>query len=81
MDTQAQLCRLREMLTSVLDTNIFYRRKLTEAGITHPNDIRTSDDYRRLPFTTKREISADQVAHPPYGTNLTLSDARVHLPS
>ena len=29
------------------------------------------DDLARLPFTTRAELSADQVAHPPYGTNLT----------
>lgn len=71
MDTHTQLHRLREMLASVLETNLFYQRKLTSAGITHPNDVQTLNDYRRLPFTTKEELSADQVLHPPYGTNLT----------
>lgn len=71
MDIQTQLHRLREMLAPVLETNAFYRQKLTEAGITQPNDIQTLDDYRQLPFTTKEELSADQVSHPPYGTNLT----------
>ena len=36
-----------------------------------PEEIRTLEDYRRLPFTTKDELSADGKAHPPYGTNLT----------
>ena len=71
MNKKTQLHRLREMLTPVLETNAFYKEKLTEAGITHPNDIPTFTDYQRLPFTTKDEISADQVSHPPYGTNLT----------
>ncbi len=71
MDTKTQLHRLREMLAPVLETNAFYRHKLTEAGITHPDDVQTLDDYRQLPFTTKEELSADQVSHPPYGTNLT----------
>ena len=71
MDIQTQLHRFREMLAPVLETNAFYRQKLTEVGITQPNDIQTLDDYRQLPFTTKEELSADQVAHPPYGTNLT----------
>ena len=69
MDTQ--LHRLREMLAPVLETNAFYRQKLIEAGITHPNDVQTLADYQQLPFTTKAELSADQVSHPPYGTNLT----------
>ena len=71
MDIQTQLHRFREMLAPVLETNVFYQRKLTEAGITRPNDIQTLADYRQLPFTTKEELSADQVSHPPYGTNLT----------
>ncbi len=71
MDTNAQLHRFREMLAPVLETNAFYRQKLTAAGITHPNDVQTLTDYQQLPFTTKEELSADQVSHPPYGTNLT----------
>ncbi len=71
MDTNTQLNRFRGMLAPVLETNAFYRRKLTEVGITHPNDVQTLADYRQLPFTTKEELSADQVSHPPYGTNLT----------
>jgi len=71
MDTKTQLYRLREMLASVLETNAFYRQKLIEAGITDSNDVQTLTDYQQLPFTTKEELSADQVSHPPYGTNLT----------
>lgn len=76
MDKQNQFSRLREMLSPILETNIFYKQKLTEAGITHPNDIQTLSDYQQLPFTTKDELSADQVSHPPYGTNLTFPMAQ-----
>ncbi len=71
MDTKIQLCRLREMLAPVIETNVFYKEKLTEVGISQPSDIQTLSDYQQLPFTTKDELSADQVSHPPYGTNLT----------
>ena len=71
MGIQTQLNRFRGMLALVLETNAFYQQKLTEAGIKHPNDVQTLADYRQLPFTTKEELSADQVSHPPYGTNLT----------
>ena len=71
MDISTQLQRFRQMLASVLETNAFYRRKLTDVGITHPNDVQTLNDYRQLPFTTKAELSTDQVSYPPYGTNLT----------
>ena len=76
MATQTQLHRLREMIVPVLAANTFYKRKLTEVGITDPNDVQTLADYRELPFTTKAELSTDQVSHPPYGTNLTFPLAR-----
>ncbi len=81
---ESQVRRLRDMLVSVLRDNAFYREKLTGAGLSSPGDVRTLDDYRRLPFTTKAELSADQDAHPPYGSNLTyrLRDyIRVHQTS
>ncbi len=69
--TQIQLKKLQMMLSPVLKTNSFYQRNLGEAGVTQPEDVQTFEDYRRLPFTTKAELSADQAAYPPYGTNLT----------
>ena len=68
---QRQVKRLRGMLSSVLNGNDFYRNKLNRAGIYRPEDVQTRDDYRRLPFTTKAELSADQMAYPPYGSNVT----------
>lgn len=81
---ESQVRRLRDMLVPVLRDNAFYREKLTDAGLSGAGDVRTLDDYRRLPFTTKAELSADQDAHPPYGSNLTyrLRDyVRVHQTS
>ena len=81
---ESQLRRLGGMLDPVLRDNAFYREKLTDAGLSGGGDVRTLDDYRRLPFTTKPELSADQDAHPPYGSNLTypLRDyVRVHQTS
>ena len=81
---QIQLKKLQIMLGPVLKTNAFYRRKLGEVGVRRPADVQTLDDHRQLPFTTKEELSADQVAHPPYGTNLTFPRAqytRIHQTS
>lgn len=64
----AQLGRLRAGLEDVLTTNAFYRRKL--AGF-DPRDLRTIENVRGLPFTTKNELTQDQLEHPPFGTNLT----------
>ena len=57
------LRKLRAGLAQVLKTNAFWRSRLTE--------VRSWDDFERLPLTTKSELLADQAALPPYGTNLT----------
>ena len=56
--------RLHRLLTEILvEGNRFYRARLRpDAGVA---------DWDAIPFTTKAELSADQAAHPPYGTNLT----------
>src|SRR3982074_1987820 len=59
----AQLERLGSGIHALLASNRFYRNRL------HP--VRTWDDFERLPLTTKDEITADQQANPPFGTNLT----------
>ena len=58
-----QLQKLRAGLTAVLKTNAFWRSRLTE--------VSGWDDFERQPLTTKAELLADQLARPPYGTNLT----------
>jgi phenylacetate-CoA ligase len=73
---QIQLKKLQLALGPVLGQNAFYRRKLGQVGVKAPGDVGTMDDLRRLPFTTKRELSADQAAAPPYGTNLTFPRQR-----
>lgn len=66
-----QLAKLRTMLGEALKTNAFYGRKLRDAGLQNAEDLKTFEDFRRLPLTTKTELSDDQAANPPYGTNLT----------
>ncbi|MBI3733058.1 MAG: phenylacetate--CoA ligase family protein [Chloroflexi bacterium] len=68
---QIQLAKLRQLCDAVLASNHFYQRKLAGAGLRAGGDMRSLDDLRRLPFTTKSELVADQEAHPPFGTNLT----------
>ncbi|MFM8471514.1 MAG: phenylacetate--CoA ligase family protein [Limisphaerales bacterium] len=64
-----QLAQLRALLAAVR-TNPFYAAKL--AGTSLLDGVADLDDFRaRCPFTTKAELVADQLAHPPYGTNLT----------
>ncbi len=50
-----QLKRLQQVIRRVYHTVGFYKRAFDEAGVT-PDDIRTLDDIRRLPFTTKQDL-------------------------
>ncbi len=47
--------RIRTMVERVYFNVPFYRRKLQDMGI-EPGDIRTIDDLRKLPFTTKQDL-------------------------
>src|SRR5437867_9080784 len=64
----AQWRRLARALPELLLTNVFYGRKVADAGIP---DVRELRSVRDLPFTTKAELSRDQTEHPPFGSNLT----------
>jgi len=63
----ARACRvetgLATLLSSILPDNPFYAAKL--AGLSPDSDL------AGIPFTLKQELIDDQIAHPPYGTNLT----------
>lgn len=58
--------KLSAMLGEVLQRNAFYRAKF--AGWTAERAVR---EFASLPMTTRVELEQDQIAHPPYGTNLT----------
>ncbi len=72
---QRQLRQVRDLLRDVLPANRFWHQKLSDAGF-DPRDLKSLDDFARLPFTTKTELVADQTQHPPYGTNLTFELSR-----
>jgi len=68
---QIQQTRLRVVLQHLQHGNRFYAAKLAAAGLGPVENV-TLDEFRqKFPFTTKEELTADQQAHPPYGTNLS----------
>jgi phenylacetate-CoA ligase len=79
----AALRRLREQVRPCRPAQSVHRRKLR--GLRpDPAKLRTLDDLRRLPFTTKDELKENQAAHPPWGDVLAVPLAevlRVHLTS
>jgi phenylacetate-CoA ligase len=81
--TRVQLRRLRAQVAHAARHSPFYRRKLRAAGV-DPAKVRTLEDLRRLPFTTKDELKENQREQAPWGDVLAVpfSDVvRVHLTS
>jgi len=65
-----QLALLRKMIAEVQGRNPFYTRKWEGTGLSP--DVRDLPAFFALaPFTLKHELVDDQLADPPYGTNLT----------
>jgi len=65
--------RLRALLDEIYGApgNAFWRAAWARAGVAAPGDLKTWDDFRRLPLSRKADVVEDQNAHPPFGTNLT----------
>jgi phenylacetate-CoA ligase len=63
------------MIAALDPANPFHAPRLRSAGI--GADFASLDEFRaRMPFTLKSELTGDQRAHPPYGSNLTYPLAR-----
>ncbi len=52
---ELQLARLRDTVARVYAKVPIYRERMDKAGV-RPEDIRTLDDIRRLPFTVKQDL-------------------------
>lgn len=73
-----QLRRLQETVERVYATVPFYRKKFDEADV-RPSDIKTLQDLKRLPFTTKQDLRDNY----PYGMFAVPMDnvVRIHASS
>lgn len=70
-EEQVILPKLRAQLSHAYEKSQFYRRKWDKEGI-HPGDIKSLEDFERMPLVTKEEIREDQAAYPPFGSNLCM---------
>ncbi len=74
------LPKLQAQLAYAYENSPFYRKKWDKAGV-KPEDIRTLDNFDRIPFVTKEEIRQDQIEFAPFGSNICVPReevARVH---
>ena len=78
-----QLSRFQQLWSVVRSQNRFWSERWSDLDL--PPEHRLSwDEFRRLPFTTKSDLLADQQQSPPYGRKLTYpveSYTRLHQTS
>jgi len=66
-----QVNLFRRQMAYVYERSSMYKRKFDEAGI-RPEQIETSDDVKKVPFTTKEELRQSQEKDPPFGDFLCI---------
>lgn len=80
MDPQVRdaqiLERIREVMAYAWDNAPFYRSKWNSAGL-EPGDIKTLEDFEKVPVIVKDELRADQAAHEPFGSYLCVDPSEV----
>jgi phenylacetate-CoA ligase len=70
--------RLRQVCAYAYERSPFYRAKW---GDFEPGDLRSFEDFERLPVVQKNELRADQAANPPFGSYTCIAPedvVRVH---
>ncbi len=68
--------KLRAQVRYCWENSPFYRRKWKEAGVS-PDTLKSLEDLRKFPFTTKDEYRRDQSENPPFGSNLCIPRERI----
>lgn len=63
---------MRELLRTVVASNAFYQPILEQAGLGDIDQLTIDQFTKRMPLTTKQQLVDDQLANPPYGSNLSL---------
>jgi phenylacetate-CoA ligase len=72
----AIVARIREVMRYAWERAPFYRRKWADAGI-GPDDVRSLEDFERVPVVRKEELRRAQSEHPPFGDYLCVDESEV----
>lgn len=65
---ELQLERLRALVARALDRGEgLFHRKLTQAGLGSPEDLRSLEDVNAIPVTLKQDLRDSEAEHPPLG--------------
>ena len=74
------LAKIQAVMAWAWERAPFYRERWRAAGL-EPGDVKSLDDFARVPTISKADLRADQAAHPPFGSYLCVAPgdvARIH---
>ncbi len=69
--------KLQKQIAYCYDHSPFYQNKMKHNGI-EPGDIKSYEDFKLFPFTTRKEIFQSQQEWPPFGNLVTLGREKWH---
>ncbi len=70
------LAKIQAVMRYAWERAPFYRKRWRAAGL-EPGDIRSLDDFERVPTISKADLRADQAEHPPYGSYLCVKPEKI----
>lgn len=70
------LKRIRDVMRYAHSRSPFYRARWDQAGV-RPDDIRSLEDFERVPVVTKADLQASQTVAPPFGDYLCVDRSEV----
>jgi phenylacetate-CoA ligase len=73
---QEIVARIQQVMAYAYEKAPFYRHKWDAAGL-EPGDVKSLEDFERVPVVEKEEIRLTQEAHPPFGDYLCISPTNV----
>src|SRR5512139_3529122 len=68
--------KLRKQIQYVYKRSKFYQRKFKEVGLI-PEDIKSIQELKKVPFTTKDELRESQEKDPPLGSHAAVRMAKI----
>jgi len=70
------LRKVRAVMVWAWERAPFYRKHWSAAGL-EPGDVKSLDDFARVPTITKADLRADQAANPPFGSYLCIDPSEI----
>ncbi len=70
------LAKIQGVMAWAWERAPFYRTRWQAAGL-EPGDVKSLDDFARVPTITKADLRADQAANPPFGSYLCVERSEI----